>query len=117
MAQSGPCCDRELRSIVEPFIEERAHTVQLVDGHKGVPVGHRSPTSCPGMQVMTGQAPSIRNQCGSWHICACDNAICDLLRVRGLAVEEQLGVEFPGTPTVEDLSYLCSRDARISDAQ
>src|SRR5690349_12290691 len=44
----GRCCDWELRSIVEPFIEECPYSVQLVNGHKGVPIGNRSPTAITG---------------------------------------------------------------------
>src|SRR3569833_411993 len=62
--------------------------------HEGVPVGNGAPAG-PGMQVDSRQSER------RWNESRCRFAI----RTKALAVEEQLGVEFSGTPSGQHLAH------------
>ena len=94
-----PVCrgDRELRCIIQARIPEPARSVQFEVRDERVPVRHGSPAG-PGVQIDAAEAKSRRDQCGARHIRSRNLTVCDLLRIEGLAVEEQFGIEFSRTP-------------------
>src|SRR5262245_2622710 len=101
MAEFSRCCDWELVGIIEPLVEESAHTMQLIDCDERIPVGYCAPAARPGMQVVTRKAARIGKQSCARNVRARDNTVRDLLRVRCFAVEEQLSIELARAPAVE----------------
>src|SRR4051794_4892438 len=96
----------KLLLIIQARIEESAFAVHLKSGNERIPVGNRPP-ACPRMQIHSRQTERWREQRGTWHVCAGDNAIRDLLGIKGFAVQDQLSIELTRSPTVEHISYTC----------
>src|SRR5579859_2554494 len=87
-------CDRELRRIVQSWIEEPPYPMHLQNGYKGVPVRHRSPTR-PSVQIDPPQSKSRRYQ-GSRRFS---------VRSKGFAVQRQLCVKLARPPTQQHRSH------------
>src|SRR5690349_24119034 len=66
----------------------------------------------PGVQIDAPEPKSWRDQAGARYIRAGDRAIRHLLRIEGLAVEDQFGVEFSRTPAVEHRPHSVLADAQ-----
>src|SRR5215471_20488270 len=113
MAQPGGGSDGELSGIVETLVKERTYAVELKVRDQRIPIGHRSPPACPGIQVMAGKTARVGQQSGSRNIRVRDHAVGSLLRVRGFAVEEQLRVELTRAPTFEHFTNVIHGDTRI----
>jgi len=88
----------KLLRIVQARIEEPAFSVHFEVSHESVPVRYRPPAD-PGVEVHTTETKCGRNQNGAWHIRAGNRTIGDLLQVKCLSIQDQLGIEFSWTPT------------------
>src|ERR1019366_5631919 len=85
-------------------------------GDEGVPMRNRTPTG-PRVKVHPAEPKGGWNQGSSRNVRSSGCAIGDLGRVEGFAVEDQLGVELSGTPTVEDRPHVILRYSRLSETQ
>src|SRR5207248_9864557 len=95
--------DRELRRVGQTRIPEPAHSMHLERGHKSIPVRYGTPAG-PGMQVDSAQSEGRRNQGRAGEMGAGDDMVRLLAHVERLAIENELGVELAGAPTVQNRS-------------
>src|SRR4051794_2172728 len=116
VAESEMGGDRKLAGIVQAWIPKSSLPVHLQIRHEGIPVRYRSPPR-PRMQIHPAQPKGRRNQCGAGDMRSGHRAVRYLRRIESLAVQNQLGVKFPGSPTVQDSLYVGRGDARLSYAQ
>src|SRR5438874_2200471 len=107
MTELRSCRDRELRLIVETFVEEGANAVHFVHGNERVPIWDRSPATGPGMQVVSGKTAGIGNQCGRRAS----------IRLERLAIKKQLRIKFSWTPTMQHLADLVVRNSGIGNLE
>src|SRR5947207_529806 len=92
----------ELVGIVQTFIKECSNAMHLEGSDESIPIRHRSPPASPGMQIVASQPARIGQQRSARNVRAGYDTIGDLLRVKGLAVEEQLSIEFARPPTLQN---------------
>src|ERR1043166_5980799 len=63
VAKSGGCGNGPAIGVVQSLVEKVSFATHFQDGDQRVPIGHGTPTACPGMEIVTEQAESIRNEC------------------------------------------------------
>src|SRR5437762_10598477 len=85
----------QLRGIVETRIEECTFSVQFQVRHERIPVSDGSPSTGPSVQIDARQTECGGNQRGGRFS----------IRAKALAVEKELGVEFPWPPARHHFLY------------
>src|SRR4051812_46308229 len=83
VAKTGGSSNRPAIGIIQSRVEEAPFAAHFQDSNQRIPVGHGAPTARPGMEVVTEEAKSIRNECRRGAT----------IGPEGFAIEQELGIE------------------------
>src|SRR5262249_34948558 len=62
VAKAGSGCNRPAICIVQSGVEKVSFATHFQDGHQRIPIGHSTPTARPGVEIVTQEAKSVRNE-------------------------------------------------------
>src|ERR1700730_189392 len=102
VTETGFGGDRIFLFIVKTRVEECPLAVHFEIGNKSVPVGDVAPRTGPGVIVDTSQAKSGWNKCGG--------GLAG--RAKIFAIEDQFGIEFSWSPTIQHFAHRWLRDSQ-----
>src|SRR6266404_8054976 len=108
VAKAGGSCNRPAIGIIKSRVEKGPLATHFQDRNERIPIGDGAPTASPGVEVVTKQSESIRNE-GRRGAAA--------IGPESFAIEQELCIELAWAPTVEHRPNLIVRDSRIHNLQ
>src|SRR4030095_8267265 len=94
--------NRKFCSVIKSGIEECPDAVHFYICNKRIPVGHSSPSTGPSVLIISRKTKRVWKERCSRYIRPSNNAIGDLLRIKGFSIEKKLSIKFSRSPTVEN---------------